>query len=155
MQQVELAAEDDTAIRGLLAELGEAWARGDGAGYGAVFTEDARYVTAPGNRLIGRQAIADGHDKIFRTIFRDTRLGRNYPVELQPIAPGVVLVHGCGSVLFRGEDERRVPPNGLLTMVAIRQDDGDWRFAAFHNTPTGTARGLRFLGRFLRSRLSR
>src|SRR2546430_1689213 len=110
MQQVELAPEDDTAIRRLLAELGEAWARGDGTGYGAAFTQDARYVTAPGRRLVGRRAIAEGHDKIFRTIFRDTRLGRNHPVELQPVAPGVVLVHGRGSVLFRGEDERRGAP---------------------------------------------
>ena len=155
MRQVELAIEDDTAIRGLLAGMAETWARGDGPGYGAVFTEDARYVTAPGNRLIGRQAIADGHTRIFRTIFKDTRLGRNYPLDLQPVAPGVVLVHGCGSVLFRGEDERRVPPNGLVTMVAVHQDDDGWRFAAFSNTPTGKARGARFLGRFLKSRLAR
>lgn len=152
--QVALSAEDETTIRGMLRELGEAWARGSGADYGALFTEDARYVTAPGDRIVGRTAIATGHQRIFDTIFRGTRLGRDYPVELQPITPDVVLLHGCGSVLFGGEDERRVPPNGLLTMVALRRD-GAWRFAAFHNTPTGRSRNLRFLIRFLRSKLSR
>jgi hypothetical protein len=27
----------------------------------------------------------------------------------------VVLVHASGAVLFAGEDEAKVPPNGLLT----------------------------------------
>ncbi|MFG2040119.1 hypothetical protein [Dactylosporangium sp. NPDC048998] len=63
-----------------------------------------------------------------------------------------MLVHSSGAVLFPGEDERAVPPNGLLTFVAVRRPEG-WRLAAFNNTPTGRARDARFLLRYLRSRV--
>ena len=76
-----------------------------------------------------------------------------YPVELQPVAPNVVLVHAGGAVLFPGENEQRVAPNGLITMVAVGEA-GSWRFVCFNNTPTGSARNIRFLLRYLVSRLS-
>jgi uncharacterized protein (TIGR02246 family) len=153
MDQAGLTAEDEAAIRDLLTRMSDAWARGDGTAYASVFSDDARYVNAPGTRSVGRQAIADAHQKIFDSFFKGTRLGSAYPVQLQPVAPDVVIVHGGGAVLFPGESERRVPPNGLLTMVAVG-DAGSWRFVSFSNTPTGRARNVRFLWRYLVSRLS-
>jgi hypothetical protein len=47
-----------------------------------------------------------------------------------------------------GEDEAKVPPDGLLTMVAARRGDR-WRFVSFSNVPTGKGRNARFLWRFL------
>jgi uncharacterized protein (TIGR02246 family) len=146
-----VAPADERAIHDLLGRLGTAWAAGDGDAYAAAFAEDARYVTAPGFRDVGRAAIAGTHRKIFGTVFKNTRLGRDYPVELQPVSPDVVLVHGSGAILFAGEDERRVPPNGLLTMVVVR-DGAGWKVASFSNTATGSARNVRFFWRFLTSR---
>src|SRR4051812_28292604 len=119
MERAQITAEDDKAIRELLDRMGDAWARGDGAAYASVFSEDARYVNAPGTRSVGRQAIADSHQQIFSSVFKSTRLGGPYPAELQPVAPNVVLVHAGGAVLFAGENEQDVPPNGLITMVAV------------------------------------
>lgn len=153
MQHRPIPAADEAAIRQLLDRMREAWARGDGSALASLFTEDARYVEAPGIRRAGRQAIADSHQKIFGTFFAHTRLGESYPVELHLVTPDVVLVHASGSVLFPGESEQRVPPNGLMSMVAAREG-GTWRFVLFHNTPTGRARTLRFLWRYLISRLS-
>jgi hypothetical protein len=48
------------------------------------------------------------------------------------------------AVLFAGEDEAKVPLNGLLTMVAARRGDR-WQFVAFSNTPTGRGRNVRSL----------
>jgi uncharacterized protein (TIGR02246 family) len=152
-QNPTIPAADEAAIRQLLDRMREAWARGDGPALASLFTENARYVEAPGIRRTGRQAIADSHQKIFSTVFAHTRLGQSYPVELQPVTSDVVLVHASGSVLFPGESEQRVPPNGLMTMVAVREG-ASWRFVLFHNTPTGRARTLRFLRRYLVSRLS-
>jgi uncharacterized protein (TIGR02246 family) len=95
--------------------MGQAWARGDGDAYASVFSEDATYDNAPGERVVGRQEIAASHQRIFHSVLRHTRLGSGYPVRLQPITPDVVLVHASGAVLFAGEDEAKVPPNGLLT----------------------------------------
>jgi hypothetical protein len=47
-----------------------------------------------------------------------------------------------------GEDEAKVPPNGLLTMVAARRGDR-WQFVSFSNVLTGKGRNARFLWRFL------
>jgi uncharacterized protein (TIGR02246 family) len=153
MVQAQISPDDEQTIRELLGRMRDAWARGDGAAYASVFSDDARYVNAPGTRSVGRQAIADSHQKIFDSVFKGTCLGSTYPAELQPVAPNVVLVHSSGAVLFPGESEQRVPPNGLITMVAVGEG-GSWRFVSFSNTPTGRARNVRFLWRYLVSRLS-
>ncbi len=148
-----ISKADETAIRELLANMAEAWANGDGHAYGELFRSDAHYVTAPGERVIGRQAIADAHQKIFDSFFRHTRLGAGYPAELQPLTSDIVLVHGSGAVLFRGEEETNVPPNGLMTMVVIKQND-TWKIAAFNNTQTGKGRNMKFFWRYIKSRLA-
>ena len=56
-------------------------------------------------------------------------------------------------MLFPGESEQRVPPNGLITMVAVGEA-GSWRFVSFSNAPTGRARDVLFLWRYVVSRLS-
>ncbi len=65
----------------------------------------------------------------------------------------MVLVHADGAVLFPGERERGIAPDGLLTMVAVA-GDGGWRVASFANTPTSKACTARFVLRYPRSRLS-
>lgn len=142
------------AVNDLLRRMAEAWERGDGPGYAAVFSEDAQYVNAPGERMHGRTAIAESHQKIFDTFFRRTRLGSGYPHQLRPLTPEIVLVESCGAVLFPGEIEQKVPPNGLITLVVVNRD-GVWRIVSFQNTPTGSWRTLKFFSRYLVSRLKR
>ncbi len=143
-------AEDQ--VRDVLNRLREAWERGDGAAYGSVFSEDAQYVNAPGERLHGREAIAESHQEIFTTFFKDTRLGRAYPTYFRWLSPEVVLVESAGSVLFPGEDEGNVPPNGLMTLVLAKQGLA-WQIVSFQNTPTGKWRKLKFMWRFVFSRV--
>jgi uncharacterized protein (TIGR02246 family) len=146
-----ISPADQAAIHDLLRRMREAWANGDGAAYGAVFAEDARYVNAPGQRVVGRRAIAESHQKIFDTFLKHTRIGRGYPLDLQVLTPDVVLVHASGAVLFAGETEDDVAPNGLMTMTVVRRDN-DWIIASFNNTQTGKGRNLKFLLRYIRSR---
>jgi uncharacterized protein (TIGR02246 family) len=141
MRQAELADDDEAAIHELLRTMTDAWARGDGAGYAAGCAADARYVTASGIRIVGRQAIAESHQRVFDSALRGTRLGVDDSVELQPIAPNVVLVHASGTIVFPGENEQRVRTTGMLTMVAVNDGDG-WRFVSFSNTPVERARAL-------------
>jgi hypothetical protein len=42
----------------------------------------------------------------------------------------------CSAFSRGGEDKAKVPPNGLLIMVAARRG-GRWQFVSFSNTPTG------------------
>jgi uncharacterized protein (TIGR02246 family) len=143
---------DETAIADLLGRMRAAWEHGDGQAYADLFLADARYVSAPGERVAGADAIGATHQRVFDTFFHNTHLGDRYPSELQPIAPGVVLVHAAGAVLFAGEDESKIPANGLMTMLLVKRD-GDWKIASFSNTQTGKARNVTFLARYLKSRL--
>jgi uncharacterized protein (TIGR02246 family) len=146
-----LAEADHMAISDLLARIRDAWQQGDGQAYGASFTEDAHYVNAPGQRVVGAAAIGATHQHVFETFFKNTHLGSQYDNEIQPIAPGVVLIHSSGSVLFPGETERKVAPNGLMTMLVVKRD-GTWKIASFTNTQTGKARNLKFFWRYVKSR---
>jgi uncharacterized protein (TIGR02246 family) len=119
----KLAPQDEAAIRALLDPMGQAWARGDGDADASVFSEDATDDDAPGRRVVGRRQIAASHQRVFGSVLNHTRLGGGYPLRLQPVAPDVVVVHASGAVLSAGEDEAKVPPNGLLTMVAARRGD--------------------------------
>jgi uncharacterized protein (TIGR02246 family) len=139
-------------IEALLARLSEAWARGDGTAYGLLFCEDAQYVEAPGRRVRGRDAIAHSHQRIFDSILKGTRVSSAMRPVIRQITPDVVLVENSGAVVFAGEDERKVPPNGLMTMVVKRGVEG-WRIISFQNTPTGKFRNLRFIARYFASRL--
>jgi uncharacterized protein (TIGR02246 family) len=145
-----LSPGDRTAIDDLLRRMGEAWARGDGRAYGAVFAKDARYVNAPGEHVVGREAIAESHERIFDTFFKGHALGPSYPLELQVLTPDVVLVHASGAVLFVGETEEDVAPNDLMTMVTVRRDNGR-EVASFNNTQTGKGRNLKFPLRYAKS----
>jgi uncharacterized protein (TIGR02246 family) len=142
---------DQTAISSLLAQMRTAWEQADGQAYGANFTDDAHYVNAPGQRVVGAAAIGATHQHVFDTFFRNTHLGSQYDNEIQPIAPGVVLIHSSGSVLFPGETESKVAPNGLMTMLVVKRA-GTWKIASFTNTQTGKARNLKFFWRYLKSR---
>src|SRR5215472_8541284 len=108
--------EAESAVLELMDRMAQAWEQGDGEAYGALFSDDPPYVTAPGERLHGRDAIAQSHQRVFDTFFKGTRLGRDYPLRFRALAPEVVLVEASGSVLFPGERETGVPPNGVMTL---------------------------------------
>lgn len=133
-----ISAADVAGVQELLDGMTRAWARGDGAGYAAAFSPDARYVTMSGLRIVGRPAIAAAHQRLFDSVFRGSRLDVDDPVEVQRVAPDVVVLHGRGTVSVPGGHDR-VRPGGLLTMVAVR-DDAGWRFVSFSNTPTATGK---------------
>jgi uncharacterized protein (TIGR02246 family) len=145
--------EAESAVIELMGRMAQAWEQGDGGAYGALFSDDAQYVTAPGERLRGRKAIVQSHQHVFDTFFKGTRLGRDYPLRFWPLDSEIVLVEASGSVLFPGERETSVPPNGLMTLV-IKKEASGWRIVSFQNTPTGRLRNIRFLWRYLVSRLS-
>ena len=124
---------DERAVRELFEKLLEDWARGDGEAYGSRFTEDADYVAFDGTRTKGREKISSSHQRLFDKFMKGTRLtgrieGVKFPV------PGVALVHATGGTLMRGKTETSPERDSIQTLVAVKREGGEWRFAAFHNT---------------------
>ena len=69
LRHLELPMFDESAERRAVLELGQAlqdaWNRGDAAGYASLFTDDADFVAWNGSHGRGRQAIEDGHRRLF------------------------------------------------------------------------------------------
>lgn len=127
-----VAAGDATALGDLIAQLTKAWNAGDGAAYGAGFTETCDYVTFNGDRLRGRAAVAQSHQLLFDTHLKGSRIIFE-SVDLKPVDTATILVHGIGNSRLAGQ--KTFPPSrrSIQTLVALREGT-DWRFAAFHNT---------------------
>jgi uncharacterized protein (TIGR02246 family) len=91
-----LAAEDENAIRSVLARLCDAWARGDGEAYAACFAENSDYITFNGMHLRGRAENAKLHSALFRGVLKGTKLSAEIE-SLELLASGVALIHTAGS----------------------------------------------------------
>ncbi|WP_051151531.1 SgcJ/EcaC family oxidoreductase [Nocardia niigatensis] len=125
---------DEAAVRELFERSNQAWADGDAAAYAAVFTPDADYVTWFGAHLKGREAIRASHEPLFAKYMGGTHLDGEI-TGLRFVTPDVAIVHGRGAVV-KGRRRRNRFNTKVNMYVAVRRD-GDWSFAAFHNTKYG------------------
>ena len=131
-QETTENSADERAIHGLFGRLLEDWARGDGEAYGSRFVEDADYVAFDGTHTRGRGEISASHQELFDRWLEGSRLtGRILSVKF--VAPNVALVHATGGTVMRGKTSPSPERDSIQTLVAVRRD-GEWRFAAFHNS---------------------
>jgi uncharacterized protein (TIGR02246 family) len=122
LHTLEHPADDEAAIRSVVARTQEAWADGDGEAYAACFCEDCDYTTFSGLHLHGRKQNADLHGALFRGPLKGTTIdARIEAVEL--LADGVALVRTSSSGQV----------NGRQSYVLVKRD-GDWRIRSFQNT---------------------
>jgi uncharacterized protein (TIGR02246 family) len=139
--KVEAATE--CAISALLDTLVISWNSGDGQAYGAAFDESCDYVTFNGDRLRGRAAVANSHQTLFDTHLQGSTLFFE-TTEMRAIAPDIVLIHGIGNSLLKGQTQPSPSRRSIQTFVAVDTVDG-WRFTAFHNTRIFKINALRAL----------
>jgi uncharacterized protein (TIGR02246 family) len=125
-------AADERAVHDLFRQLLDAWGRGDGAAYGALFTEDAEYIAFDGSNRRGTEAIGAEHQRLFDTWLKGTRLVGQIDT-LRFLTPEVALLHTTGGTIFPGQKDKRGRRPSIQTLVAVKRD-GVWRFTAFHNT---------------------
>jgi uncharacterized protein (TIGR02246 family) len=145
-------AADERILRERVHQMFDCWNRGDGHAYAAFYTEDSDYVAFDGRRLQGRSANAELHQALFDGFFlRGSRIEGDVD-SVRFVTPDVAIVHSSGGVRLRWQKRLAPGRRSSQTLVAVRRD-GDWRFAAFHNTriqPTsgfGFRRILLMLGR--------
>lgn len=126
------AAADEAAIRAVVGEMYEAWARNDARRYAATYEEDADYVTFDGTRLRGRTAIEASHRQLFESVLEGTRIVGDVE-SIRFVTPEVAIVHATGAVVWPWHEG--VPPRrqSRQTLVFVKRD-GAWRATTFHNT---------------------
>lgn len=110
--------------------LSQAWAAHDAQAYGAAFTADATYTTFMGTHYAGREDIVRSHRALFDGPLEGTRLADSFL--------GIDLVtDDVAVVTTRGDTYEGAEPGDLTkvqTYTMVRQADGSWLIASFHNT---------------------
>ncbi|NRQ32603.1 SgcJ/EcaC family oxidoreductase [Nonomuraea sp. NN258] len=121
-------AADTAAITAVLDRLAAAWDGGDGAAYGALFTEDATYITYVGTLYTGAREIGEAHQALFDSFLKGTKLASR-TLGIRFTGPDTALV------ITRGDTYKGRPGklHKIQTFAMVRVAGG-WRIAAFHNT---------------------
>jgi uncharacterized protein (TIGR02246 family) len=118
------------AIREVVAAVEAGWNAGDGSRFAAPFAEDADYVIVDGRYINGRQTIAQGHQQIFDTIYRDTHNVATVQ-HIRLLGDDVAVVHVEWQLTFRQDSAVH---KSINTMVMAKAN-GAWSITAFQNTP--------------------
>ncbi|MET9962829.1 SgcJ/EcaC family oxidoreductase [Streptomyces sp. NPDC006326] len=125
-------AGDQRDVCATLGALTDAWGRGDATAYGDQFTHDASYTTYVGTHYQGRRDIADAHRALFDGFVKGTRLADSF-LSLRFYGPDTAVITSRGDTYDAAE-----PASDELTKTQtytlVRENDGHWRIAAFHNT---------------------
>lgn len=122
--------QDVAAVRAVVDDLIAAWGRHDAEAYGALFTQDATYTTYVGTFYQGRRDIVESHRALFAKFLKDTQLADEI-LDIRFYGPEVAVVNGRGDT-YKGRRPRKL--GKVQTYTLIRENDGRWRIAAFHNT---------------------
>ena len=127
---------DEAAIRENVRQMEAGWNAKDGALFAKPFAADADYVVINGMYLKGRQAIAEGHQRIFETFYKESTLSLSVK-QVRLLRPDVAVVHLTGSNKTPRGSETRVS-EAIITLV-MTKENGEWKIAAFQNTGMNAA----------------
>ncbi|MFB6614546.1 SgcJ/EcaC family oxidoreductase [Streptomyces sp. NPDC085524] len=123
---------DGEAVCATLDALTAAWGRGDAEAYGRQFTEEATYTTYVGSHYEGRSDITEGHRALFKDFVKDTKLAAAY-LDLRFLGKDAAILTGRGDD-YTGSRPAPAELTKVQTYTLVRDTDGAWRIAAFHNT---------------------
>jgi uncharacterized protein (TIGR02246 family) len=132
-----MTTSDETAIKNLIADLMDAWKRGDAQAYGAHYRADGTFTNVNGTYHVGPEEFDRRHAEIFRGIFKATTVamriknlrfaGANVAVvdidtDLAgcPLRPPGVAADADGTL------------HTCLLMVRVKEA-GKWWISAYHN----------------------
>ena len=126
-------ASDADRVRALYAQLMDGWNRGSGEAFAAPFIEDGSLIGFDGVRFHGRQEIERFHGPLFRTHLKGTRLVGEV-TDVRFLGADVAVMHARGETILRGRSRPAPERDSIQTLVAARDDAGEWRLVAFQNT---------------------
>jgi len=130
-------AKDEANIRHVVAQMEAHWNDGDGHAFADLFTADAHFVTIAGQHVNGRKAIAEGHQQIFDTIYKNSQ-NTAMSTGVRFVRADVALAYVHWHLRFwqeNGWSDRQA----MSTLVLVKQTEPvEWQITSFHNTPIVT-----------------
>ncbi len=123
--------EDEKSIRANVEQMVKGWNAKSGVEFAKPFAENSDYVVINGFHIKGRADNAKSHQRIFDTIYKDSRLVATIK-QIRFLRPDVAVAHGESNLTFQINSEER-KGNGTVTLV-MTKENGKWEIAAFQNT---------------------
>ncbi|MBF6191551.1 SgcJ/EcaC family oxidoreductase [Nocardia implantans] len=124
------SADDLRAVCATIATMTAAWDRNDADAFGASFTENATYTTFLGTHYAGRRDLTEAHRALFSGFLKGTELADSF-LGVRFFGADVAIVTSRGD---RYEGDRPAKLAKTQTYTVVRETDGRWRIASFHNT---------------------
>jgi uncharacterized protein (TIGR02246 family) len=134
---MSIASVENTEIAALSAvpeQVIAAWAKHDAKAFASVFTEDGTMIL-PQSFSKGRAEIEAFMAAAFEGEYKDTRV-TGQPVHVRFLGDDVAVMISRGGVLQPGE-KAITDDTGVLATWLLHRRDGQWKLAAYQNTPTG------------------
>jgi len=128
---------DEAAIRENVRQMEAGWNAKSGEQFAKPFAADADYVVINGSYVKGREAIAQGHQRIFDTFYKESVLSLSVK-QVRMLRPDVAVVHVTGTnKIPRGAETQT--GEAFMTLL-MTKESGVWRIAAFQNTEVKAVR---------------
>lgn len=121
---------DRSAIEAIATKLEQGWNSGSGLEFAAPFAENSDYVVINGMHLKGRRENAAGHQRIFDTVYKDSRL-RIRIESIRMLRPDVAIAHL--NAFLRPAQPAGREDEARITLV-LTKTGRKWEIAAFQNT---------------------
>jgi len=145
-------AEDERALRALVARLEAAWNAGDARAWAADMAEDVYLTSVLGDRYNGRELLESGHRHVFSTIYKESRLTLTIEM-IRFIRADVALVHLHQRLLSRlpatavaSTARQRMLTEDMhetlarASLVAVKESSA-WQILSLQNTAVASPKG--------------
>jgi uncharacterized protein (TIGR02246 family) len=123
---------DQAAIAALTQKVVAAWAYHDADTFAGVFTDDGTMILA-GVYCDGPDEVRDYMAKAFEGPYKGTQV-TGKPISMRFLGPDTAILLSQGGVLGAGETEVS-DDNAIRASWLVSRRDGEWRVAAYQNTP--------------------
>jgi uncharacterized protein (TIGR02246 family) len=132
----KLPAEDEKAIRKLVATNEAGWNNHDMQALGSIFRDDAEFINVVGMHWRGKDAIVKAHAAYHETMFKDCKLHTD-DLSIRPLGPN----HAIG-VWVMTQDAFTTPGGSVvpkhqnrMTLVFAKDAKAGWQVVQGQNTP--------------------
>jgi uncharacterized protein (TIGR02246 family) len=127
-----LESADDAALRALMAQMTDAWNRGDSAALAATFAEDGEMVAGDGTLTSGRAKIERYLADLMTRLPKGTRFTAAV-TGVRLVTPDVAVLSSSGGFLMPGDVDVTPERAGFQAVIAVREG-GAWRATLFQRT---------------------
>ena len=129
-----MVSSDKAAIRSTLAAYNRALNGGETAAVLPLYTEDGVFMPPYSQSAVGREAVEEAYDKVFRELKFHVKF---VVAELVVMGPrwAYVRTNSAGTTLHHSTDKTTAEANQEL-FIFEKGEDGKWRIARYSFSPT-------------------